>query len=167
MKKTIVNIAAVNVISWYNNAETQTKLKKLPLKMQWTLRKNMKAIEPLSKEFGDFRDELVQKRNEEWFVEGNDKCEKVTQQDENGQDQEMLKIKEEYIEEFQQYEQDLNKQLEEIMVEENEFEYTPIDLEEFIDMADAADSGIDMDDVDVVSVFEPVVEEIEAEIVEG
>ena len=167
MKKTVINIAAVNVISWYNNEDTQAKLKKLPLKMQWNIRKNMKALEPLAKEFGDFRDELIQKRNAEWFVEDNGKCEKVMQPDENGQEQEMLKIKDEFIEDFQAYENDLNQQLVEIMNEGNEVDFVPIDLEAFVDMADAADAGVDMDDVDVISIFEPVEEEVEVEIVEG
>ncbi len=166
MKKTIINIAAVNVISWYNNDATQTKLKKLPLKMQWTMRKNMKALEPLAKEFGDFRDELIQKRNEEWFVEGNGKCEKVTRKDENGVDQELLQILPECQDEFAEYEQELNVQLSEIAAEENTVEITPIDLEQFVDVADEYNTGIDMDDLDIISVFEAV-EEVEAEIVEG
>ena len=167
MKKNIINIAAVNVISWYNNDDTRAKLKTLPLKMQWTLRKNMKALEPLAKEFGDFRDELVQKRNDEWFTEGNGKCEKFTQPDADGNEQEMLRIKDEFMDDFRAYDEDLNRQLNEIMSEGNDIEYTPIDLEEFVEMADAANSGIDMDDIDIISIFEPVVEEIEAEIVEG
>ena len=167
MKKTIMNIAAVNVISWYNNDDTRAKLKKLPLTTQWTMRKNMRALEPLAKEFGDFRDELVQKRNEEWFVEGNGKCEKVTREV-DGQEQELLQILPDLQEEFAQYEQELNVQLNEIMVEENEVEITPIDLEEFVEMADEYKTGIDMDDLDIISVFEKTdVEEVEAEIVEG
>ncbi len=149
MNKTIMNIAAVNVIAWYTQDGTQEKLKKLPLKMQWVIRKNMRVLEPLSKEFTDFRDELVQKRNDEWFVEDNGKCEKVTKDD-----QELLKIKEEYMDEFKEYEDSLNQQLNEIAIEENDVDLIPIILDDFVEAADAANSGIDIDDLDMLSVFE-------------
>lgn len=149
MNKTIMNIAAVNVIAWYTQDGTQEKLKKLPLKMQWVIRKNMRILEPLSKEFTDFRDELVQKRNDEWFVEDNGKCEKVTKDD-----QELLKIKEEYMDEFKEYEDSLNQQLNEIAIEENDVDLIPIILDDFVEAADAANSGIDIDDLDMLSVFE-------------
>lgn len=167
MEKKIMTLAAVNVMSWYNNDGTRDKLKKMPLKMQWALRKNMKAIEPLSKDFGDFRDELIAKRNEEWFSEDNGKCERITQEDESGQEQEMLKVKDEFLDDFKAYEDELNKQLNEIMQEENTVEYTPIDLEEFVEAADENDAGIDIDDMDIISIFELPVEELEADIVES
>ena len=90
------NIAAINLIQWYTENETQKRLASLPLKIQWTLRKNMKALEPIATDFNEFRDELNKKRNAEWFVEDNGKCDKTT--DDNGE--EVLKIKDEYLEEF-------------------------------------------------------------------
>ena len=79
MTKDIQVIVCVNEIAYYNNEETKEKFSKLPLKTQWTIRKNMKELEKYSKEFEAFRDDLILKRNKEWFVEGNGKCERYTQ----------------------------------------------------------------------------------------
>lgn len=152
MTKDIQVIVCVNEIAYYNNAETKEKFAKLPLKTQWTIRKNMKELEKYSKEFEAFRDDLILKRNKEWFVEGNGKCEKYTQKNENGEDVEMLRITEEYMEEYNKYEMNMNLELQEILKESNEITFTPINLDDFIEQADG--TGITMDDVDMISLFE-------------
>ena len=152
MKKNIMMIQAVNFVSYYNNEETKKRLSSLPLKLQWTIRKNVKEISKLSKEFEDFRADLLQKRNEEWFVEGNGKCEKFTEKTSNGEEREMLRITNEYIDEYKTYEKEINNQLEDILKEMNEITYTPIDLDDFVEKAEGTD--ITMDDVDMISMFE-------------
>lgn len=152
MKKNIMMIQAVNFVSYYNNEETKKRLSSLPLKLQWTIRKNVKEISKLSKEFEDFRTDLLQKRNEEWFVEGNGKCEKFTEKISNGEEREMLRITNEYIDEYKTYEKEINNQLEDILKEMNEITYTPIDLDDFVEKAEGTD--ITMDDVDMISMFE-------------
>lgn len=165
MKKNIMNIAAVNELNWYMNEATKEKMSKLPLKVQWTIRKNMKVLEPLSQNFTDFRDELIQKRNNEWFEEGNGKCERSTQKDADGNDQEVLKILDEYMDEYREYENDMNRQLNDILVETNEVSLFPINIEEFVEIADQYDTGIDLDDIDMLSMFEEEIEHVEAEVV--
>ena len=81
MQIKITNIIAVSELEWYNSKVEE--LKKLPVKTQWTIRKNMKVLEPISQEFMTFRQELEEKKNSEWFVEGNGKCEKKTDDEEN------------------------------------------------------------------------------------
>lgn len=157
MKKNIMMIQAVNFVSYYNNEETKKRLSSLPLKLQWTIRKNVKEISKLSKEFEDFRAELIQKRNEEWFVEGNGKCEKFTEKTPNGEEREMLRITNEYIDEYKIYENGINAQLEDILKETNEINYTPIDLDDFVEQAEGTD--ITMDDIDMISMFENKEEE--------
>ena len=156
-KKNIMTIQAVNFMAYYNREETKAHFSSLPLKLQWTLRKNAKELDKLSKEFEDFRNELITKRNEDWFVEGNGKCEKYTQKNENGEDVEMLRITNEYMDEYKKYEDDLNSQLEEILREVNEVKYTPIDLDDFVEKAEGTD--IMMDDVDMISMFEEIKED--------
>lgn len=152
MTKDIQVIVCVNEIAYYNNEETKEKFSKLPLKTQWTIRKNMKELEKYSKEFEAFRDDLILKRNEEWFVEGNGKCERYTQKNENDEDVEMLRILPEFMDEYNEYEAKMNLDLQEILKESNEITFTPINLDDFIEQAEG--TGITMDDVDMISIFE-------------
>lgn len=148
MNKTITNIIAVGEIEWYN--KNQETLKNLPLKLQWTIRKNMKALEPLAQEFLNFRQELEDKKNQEWFVEDNGKCEKTTDEDGN----EVLKILDDKLEEFYAYNDKLNQQINEIALEEIEVDITPIDLEEIINYTDENNIKFNMDDLEMLSIFE-------------
>ena len=148
MKITISNILAVSEIEWYNNK--QEILKSLPLKTQWTIRKNMKALESFSQEFLKFRQELEEQKTNEWFVEGNGKCEKTTDEEGN----EILKILEDKMDEFVAYNNKLNQQINEIAFEEIEVEITPIDLEEIVNIIDKEKIELNMDDIDMLSIFE-------------
>ncbi len=154
MKKVIENIVAINVVSWYQKEDTQTKLKSIPLKTQWVLLKNMKKIEPIAENFNKFRNDLNAQRNAAWFTEGNDKCERVT----NENNQEVLQVKEEYLEEFYKYDEELNNQIKEIIEEEVEIEYTPINFE---DLLNSDDIELNIVDLDMLSVFEEEEEEEE------
>lgn len=148
MKITISNILAVSEIEWYN--KQQEALKKLPLKTQWSIRKNMKALESFSQEFLNFRQDLEEQKTKEWFVEGNGKCEKTTDEDGN----EILQILEDYMEDFLAYNNKLNQQINDIAFEEIEVEITPIDLEEIVDIIDKEKIELNMDDIDMLSIFE-------------
>lgn len=121
-------IEVINLMNWYQNDDTQNRLSTLPLKIQWTLRKNIKLLEPIFNNFNDFRNELIQKRNEEWFVEGNGKCEKIKENDE-----EMLRVKDEFIDEFHKSDNKLNEQIKEIINEENDLDFSLIDIDKLVD----------------------------------
>lgn len=148
MQLKITNIIAVSTLEWYN--QKTEELKKLPLKTQWTIRKNMKILEPISQEFMNFRQELEEKKTSEWFVEGNGKCEKKTDEDGN----EILKILDEYMDEFMSYNNDINQQINEIAFEEVEVEVNEIDLEDLVNYIDENKIDLDMDDIDMLSIFE-------------
>lgn len=148
MQIKITNIIAVSELEWYNSKVEE--LKKLPLKTQWTIRKNMKVLEPISQEFMIFRQELEEKKTSEWFVEGNGKCEKKTDDEGN----EMLQILDEYMDEFLKYNNDLNKQINEIAFEEVEVEIEEINLEDIVNYVDGKDIELNMDDIDMLSIFE-------------
>ena len=152
MTKEIQVVVCVNEIAYYNSNDAKKRLATLPLKLQWVIRKNMKELEKYSKEFETFRDELIQKRNHEWFVEGNGKCEKYTEKDENGNDVEMLRVIPDLMEEYSEYERDMNMQLQEILLEKNEVNICPIDLDDFVEKAE--NTEITMDDIDMISLFE-------------
>ena len=146
MKTTIQNIVAINLIQWYKDSSTYERLSSLPLKIQWVLRKNMKVLEPISNTFNEFKDDLTKKRNEVWFVEGNGRCEKTT--DDNGE--EILKIKEECLEDFYKYDEELNKQIKEIVEEETEVDLQPMDIEELLELDNI---DLNIDDLEMLNAF--------------
>jgi len=151
--KTLQGIVALNMDAWYAQDETIKKLDKMPLKFQWTLRKNMKHLSEVADEFKTFRDELIQKRNNEWFVEGNGKCEKSIEKNKDGEDVEMLKILPDHLDEFKQYEAEMNSSLQDILLEEEDYAFTEIDIESVIDASEEKDAGIKMSDLDMLSLF--------------
>ena len=154
MEIAVYNVTVMNILSWYNKEETRKKLNNLPLKLQWTIRKNMRAIEGAAKAFGEFREDLMRKRDEEWFTEGNGKCEKTMLTDADGNEREGFKILDEYQDALKAYEDDINHQLSEIALEKNTFEVIPLNFDELVEIADECGADLNMDDIDVLSPFE-------------
>lgn len=148
MNITITNLEAVNMVEWYIAA--QEKLKELPLKLQWTIRKNIKQFDPIHQEFTAFKGELEQKRNAEWFVEGNGKCERTT--NENGD--EILQITDDFMENFVNYNNEMNKQLNDILLEESSYEISPINIEDVISFADENEIELEIYDIEMMTLFE-------------
>lgn len=142
-------LEVINFINWYQKEDTQNRLSKLPLKTQWTLLKNVKILEPIFNNFQEFRQELINKRNEEWFVEGNGKCEKIN---ENGE--EALRIKDEYLEEFHNNDEQLNNQIKEIVEEENELELFSINIDKLIEsLENDEDCKININDLQMLELI--------------
>lgn len=148
MNITITNLEAINMVEWYIGA--QDRLKNLPLKLQWTIRKNIKNFESIHQEFTTFKGELEQKRNDEWFVEDNGKCERTT--NENGD--EILQITDEFMEDFVKYNNEMNKQLNDILLEESSYEISPINIEDVISFADENGIELEIYDLELLALFE-------------
>lgn len=148
MKKEIKNLIAINEIMWYNKPDTKEKLEELPLKIQWTLYKNMKILEPIFQDFNNFRGSLAEQRNKKWFAEESDKCEQI---EENGE--ELLRIKEEYVEDFKKYDDELNTQIKNIVMETTEVDLFKIDeIENFInDLSE--DTKLTIEDLEMLEFF--------------
>lgn len=142
-------LEVINFINWYQKEDTQERLSTLPLKTQWKLLKNVKILEPIFNNFQEFRQDLINKRNETWFVEGNGKCEKIT---ENGE--EALRIKDEYLEEFHSSDDKLNNQIKEIVEEENELELFSIDIDQLVDsLENDDDCKININDLQMLELI--------------
>lgn len=139
----------IELITWYQEEDTQKRLSTLPLKTQWLIRKNIKMIEPIYNNFNEFRNELIQKRNEEWFVEGNGKCDKTTS--ETGE--EILKIKDRYLEKFNKYDDELNSQIIEIVDEDNALpDLNVIDVDALIEAVDN-ECTLEINDLEALSLM--------------
>lgn len=162
MKKKIITAAIVNVVAYFNQINPDV-MKALPTKMRWNIRKNMGKFIPIAKEFEDFRNDLVKELQEEWFTE--DKSELFTQEkvdangnpilDANGnvETEEMRRIRQKYMDEYNKAVSEVNSKLSDILMEVNEIEIVPIDIDAFVDtMPD--DSPVTFDDLDVLSIFQ-------------
>ena len=73
--------------------------------------------------------------------------------DENGEDTPARKVKDEYFTEYQNKINELNGKLNELAITKESYEFTPIDMEKEIERINV-DCNLDMDDLDMLSIFE-------------
>lgn len=159
MKKIFKNIEVLNIVA-YVNQMPKDKLDELPLKFRWNLKKNMDKLRPIAESYETFRNERVQELQREWFNEEKSEEFMQTKTDENGEPMKdedgneitepMRKIKDEYMEEYQNVVGELNGKLNEIAYEDNEVDITTIDFDTFIDNL-SDESKLDFDDITMLS----------------
>lgn len=143
MKKDLYVIEALNVVNWYRQLTTE-KLNKLDFKIRWSLKKAVAKLTPDAAEFEKMRDEEVKQLQEKWFS-SDEKSEvaNVPVLDDNGnevkdeegivQTQEVRKVKEEFMDEYQSEVHELQDKLNEILYsEKNTYEYNSADVDTFV-----------------------------------
>jgi hypothetical protein len=153
VKKEVYLVIALNEIAWFDNENVKERLSKLPLSYHYKIRKNIQALRPMAKEFQDFRNEQEQKLKDCWFDEEHSEETKIVQQDADGKEQEVdgRKVKDVYLDDYKKELTALNEQLEKLLVETDEISFTPIDIDELVEVA--GDDSITMEDVDMISFF--------------
>lgn len=150
-KKELMVAECVNVSAWYKNVrENSTKLNGLSVKTLWSLKKNMKKIDEISNNFTEFRNSLEDKLKADYF--NDEKSEPSKFLNENGQEVEGLKVKDEYLNEYQEELNSLNNQINDLLISKEEIVLNAIDIESEIE--NMSSSEITMDDLDMLSVFE-------------
>lgn len=144
MTKEMYTIEIVNVVAYFNQMDAE-KLKCLPTKMRWNIKKNLGRIVPIAKQFEEFRNELVAELQQNWF----DDEHSAEVEEESGK---MRKVKDEYLPDYEKAVEDVNAKLQDILAEKNTVEIDTIDVDGFVDkMPD--DCPIEFEDLDVLSVF--------------
>lgn len=171
MKKIFKNIEVLNIVA-YVNQMSKEKLDELPLKFRWNLKKNMDKLRPIAESYETFRNERVQELQREWFNEEKSEEFMQTKTDENGEPMKdedgneitetMRKIKDEYLEEYQNVVGELNGKLNEIAYEDNGVDIATIDFDTFIDSL-PDESKIDFDDITMLSFMDETTNVKEAE----
>ena len=171
MKKIFKNIEVLNIVAYVNQMPKE-KADELPLKFRWNLKKNMDKLRPIAESYENFRNDQVKQLQSEWFNE--EKSEEFMQvkTDENGEPMKdedgneitepMRKIKDEYLEEYQNVVGELNGKLNEIAYEDNEVEISVVDFDAFVD-ALPDDSKLDFDDTLILSFMDKTTNVKEAE----
>lgn len=159
-KKHFTTFELVNVYAYFNTEFPAEQAKELPTKIRWNLKRNLEKIAPIAKGFEEFRDNLLEELQKEWFVP--EKTDEVMQTkmdennnpvlDENGNEvtEKMMKIKDEFMDDYQDAVNLLNSKLQEILLESNEIDILSVDLDAFVDSV-SNDSAITFDSLNMLS----------------
>lgn len=152
MTKELLVMECININGWYNKVRAdKNKLNGLSVSTLWALRKNMKKIAETVDSFNELKASLENELQEEFFNE--EKSEEVTVKGENGEDTPARKVKDEYFTAYQKKINELNGKLNELAITKENFEFTPINMENEIERLNT-DCNLNMDDLDILSVFE-------------
>lgn len=148
MKKEFYNIEVVNVVAAINQILSNgEKAKDLPIKFRWALKKNISALSPTVKNFEEFRQELIDELQSEYFNEEKSHIDK----DDNGN--EIRKVNDEYMEEYGEKVNELNEKLQELLGEKNEYEISTVDMDDFVNGL-PSDTALEFDDIEILSFME-------------
>lgn len=150
--KVFSNLEVINIVSFVNKVMTDEQKAEMPTKMRWYLKKNMDKLMPIARKFEEFRDAEIVTLQEAYFTEEKSEEFMDKQVDENGVEQEvpMRKVKDEYMGEYTEAVNELNKRLQEILVEKNEVEIATVDLDAFVETL-PDDAKIDIDCLNILS----------------
>ena len=152
MTKELLVMECININGWYNQVRAdKNKLNGLSVPTLWALRKNMKKIAEIVESFNDLKASLEKELQEEFF--NDEKSEETMIKGEDGEDTPARKVKDEYFTAYQNKINELNGKLNELATTKESYEFTPIDMEKEIERLNA-DCNLDMDDLDMLSVFE-------------
>ena len=152
-------VECLNIQAWYEKARQEKKLDGLSVQTLWALRKNMKKIQEIVNNFNEFKAGLESDLQQKFFTD--QKSEETTIQDENGGSTNVRKVKDEYINEYQEEINQINSKLNELAMTKETFSFSAIDMEEEIEKLDDS-CHLDMDDLDILSAFENNDEEKDA-----
>lgn len=147
MNKTLTTLQILNICAWYKQVrENPDKpLSALPLTTQWKVKNNVAKIQAIADNFISFRDEADNEIREEFISDT--KSEETT--DENGQA--IRKIKDEYLEEYQNKVTELNNKLNEIVNEENEVDIDCVDLDKIVEQIKDDEKKFTIDDLEMMA----------------
>lgn len=152
MTKELLVMECININGWYNNVRADLKkLNGLSVATLWALRKNMKKIAETADSFNELKASLENELQEEFF--NDEKSEETMVKGVNGEDTPARKVKDEFFDAYQNKIKELNGKLNELAVTKESFEFTPINMENEIERLNA-DCNLNMDDLDMLSVFE-------------
>ena len=127
---TLKTFDALNLLYWVESEDGFWNNTKLPIKLQWDMKKNINAFSEIRNTYNDFYRKVQQKYSDDKYSK------EVTT--ENGQVDRM--VKEEFISEY-------NKELNDILSTDNEVKIRQFNIEDF------GSVDIDKKDMDMLSFF--------------
>ena len=161
MTKELLVMECININGWYNKVRAdKNKLNGLSVSTLWALRKNMKKIAETVDSFNELKASLENELQEEFF--NDEKSEEVTVKGENGEDTPARKVKDEYFNDYQKKINELNGKLNELAITKESYDFASINMDKEIERLNV-DCNLDMDDLDMLSIFEQNENEKDAE----
>ena len=132
MEKTITlkTFDALNILFWIESEDSFWNTTKLPIKLQWDMKKNIDVFSEIRNTYNDFYRKVQQKYSDDKYSE------EVTTEDGRVD----RTVKEEFISEF-------NKEINDILATDNEVKIRKFNIEDF------GSVDIDKKDMDMLSFF--------------
>ena len=148
--KSIQVIAALNEVAWYEKEKGNLE-GQLSSRARWDIKRNMKELGSIAKDFYEFRDAEDQKIRDKYLTDEKSEETKVT--DENGNEVDGRKVKDEYLEDLRKDQAEAQAKLNEILNDTEEVALYMINIEAELDRAD--EKGFDISDatMDMLSLF--------------
>ena len=138
----ITNLEALNIVAWYKQLSEDAK-NEIPFKIRWALKRAIAKFEPTATDFDKFREEELGKIQNEFFNEEKSYEAMLPKLDANGNEEkdedgnvltvEGRKIKEEYMQEYNNEIAALNKKLNEILMEKSTYEFNGVAMDDYVD----------------------------------
>ena len=151
MTKEFLVLECININAWYNTIRSNKKLNGLSVPTLWALKKNMSKINDVVTNFNEFKESLESELKESYF--NDEKSETTTITNDDGTTSQIQKVKDEYINEYQEEVNRLNGKLNDLAMTKETFDFSPIDMDKEIERIGESCS-LDMDDLDMLSAFE-------------
>ena len=151
MTKEFLVLECININAWYNTIRNNKKLNGLSVPTLWALKKNMSKINDVVTNFNEFKESLESELKENYF--NDEKSETTTITNDDGTTSQVQKVKDEYINEYQEEVNRLNGKLNDLAMTKETFDFSPIDMDKEIERIGESCS-LDMDDLDMLSAFE-------------
>ena len=151
MTKEFLVLECININAWYNTIRSNKKLNGLSVPTLWALKKNMSKINDVVTNFNEFKESLESELKENYF--NDEKSETTTITNDDGTTSQVQKVKDEYINEYQEEVNRLNGKLNDLAMTKETFDFSPIDMNKEIERIGESCS-LDMDDLDMLSAFE-------------
>ena len=117
-----------------------------PPKVQYAISSNIKTIEETIRPFIEIRKEMTDNIKEKYFDDEHSEEHMID-------DQNVRKVKEEYMSDYTKDINEVNKKLNDFMMEKIDLNLFEIDMENLMDNL-PEDASISMEDIEVLSVFE-------------
>lgn len=151
MEKELTVFDCLNINEWYNIARKEKRLNSLSVGTLWAIRKNIKKIEDVAKNFSEFRDNLEQELRDAFY--NDEKSEDAVIEDENGENVSVRRVKKEYLEEYQNKLAETNNKLDNLAMTKEKFDFAIINMDEEIERI-GSECSLNIDDLDILSIFE-------------
>ena len=130
MTKEFLVLECININAWYNTIRSNKKLNGLSVPTLWALKKNMSKINDVVTNFNEFKESLESELKENYF--NDEKSETTTITNDDGTTSQVQKVKDEYINEYQEEVNRLNGKLNDLAMTKETFDFSPIDMDKEI-----------------------------------